>query len=363
MKELENFYYLEGHNDKEPLITVVITCYNVAKYLSRCIESVMGQTYRNIEILLIDDGSRDNSGTICDYYETQDKRINVVHQSNAGPGAARNLAIDMAKGEYIAFVDGDDYVEPYMYEYLLQAMQRSGSSLSVCKYYSDRVDDEINIHVLSEEEKAGNAMLIDREELLTLYIEESEEYPIKNAVWNKMYHRSVLENNRMPEQKYYEDILFTMRLLNSVETAVFIDTALYHYIIDRKDSIMNQGACEGILTDQIPAYHARDEFLIEIGREDLVNTQDYLMYKKLLLLYTEARRDKTGSKKALMNELANEIETCRDRIYEVYSCRIANPHEKFRMKLFLWHPWAYNLFMDINEGIILPIRQRNRNNI
>ena len=361
MRELERFYFLQGHNEKEPLITVAITCYNVAKFLSRCIESVMAQTYRNLEILLIDDGSRDNSGSICDYYETQDTRIKVVHQSNAGPGAARNLAIDMANGEYIAFVDGDDFVEPYMYEYLLQAMVKGDAKLGICRYFSDSVDEKPMLHPLSVEQNAGRVMVIDREELLTLYIEESEEYTIKNAVWNKLYHKTVLEKNRMPEQKYYEDILFTMRLLNSVETAVFIDTPLYHYIIDRKDSIMNQGACEGILTDQIPAYHARDEFLAGIGREDLVDTQDYLMYKKLLLLYTEARRDKTGKKKKLMGELADEIRTCEGRLERVYSCRIANPHEKMRMKLFLWHPWAYNLFMDINEGFILPLRQRKQN--
>ena len=107
MRELEHFYYLEGQEGDKTLITVAITCYNVSKYLSRCIESVIAQTYRNLEILLIDDGSRDNSGNICDYYETQDNRIRVIHQSNAGPGAARNRAIEQAKGEYIAFVDGD----------------------------------------------------------------------------------------------------------------------------------------------------------------------------------------------------------------------------------------------------------------
>ncbi len=359
IRQIEDFYLNEDAG-RGPLITVAITCYNVGKYLSRCIESVMAQTYDNLEILLIDDGSRDNSGLICDYYKTQDKRINVVHQNNAGPGEARNFAIDMAKGDYIAFVDGDDYIEPYMYEYLMAAILKTDCPLAVCKYYSNGVDDEPDFHALNEEMRAGKVSVIDKRELLTLYIEESEEYPIRNAVWNKLYKKALFDEIRLPNQKYYEDILVTLKLLNAVPSAAYVDTPLYHYIIDRKDSIMNQGACEGILTDQIPAYLARDEYLRSIGREDLVNTQDYLMYKKLLLLYTEARRDKTGKKSKIKEELASKIRTCKDRIDEIYSCDIANPHERMRMDLFLWHPWAYNLFMDINEKFILPLRQKHR---
>jgi len=357
IRQIDNFY-LDGNMGNAPKITVAITCYNVGKYLARCIESVLAQTYKNLDIILVDDGSRDNSGLICDYYETQDNRIRVVHQNNTGPGEARNLAIDMAEGDYIAFVDGDDYVEPYLYEYLITALLRSGCALSICKYYSNGVDEEIDIHPLTEEMRAGKVSVIDKDELLSLYIEESEEYPIRNAVWNKLYKKSLFDEIRLPSQKYYEDILVTLKLLGAVESAVYVDTPLYHYIIDRKDSIMNQGACDGILTDQIPAYLKRDEYLKSIGRDDLVNTQDYLMYKKLLLLYTEARRDKSGNKKHIKEELEKRIRNCKDRIDEIYGCRIANPHERMRMDLFLWHPWAYNLFMDVNEGIILPLRRK-----
>jgi glycosyltransferase involved in cell wall biosynthesis len=145
IRQIDNFY-LDGNMGNATKITVAITCYNVGKYLARCIESVLAQTYKNLDIILVDDGSRDNSGLICDYYETQDNRIRVVHQNNTGPGEARNLAIDMAEGDYIAFVDGDDYVEPYMYEYLITALLRSGCALSICKYYSNGVDEEIDIH-------------------------------------------------------------------------------------------------------------------------------------------------------------------------------------------------------------------------
>ena len=210
---------------------------------------------------------------------------------------------------------------------------------------STHVYDRADIYTLSEEE------------LLTLYIEEDERIKIRNAVWNKLYKRELIASLRMPAQMQYEDILFTMKLIGQTKGACYIDLPLYHYVVDRKDSIMNRGASRGILTDQIPAYREKDAYLKSIGREDLVCVHDYLVYKKLLLLYTEARRSKDPEKRACLRELRQAILPVRQRMKEIYACSIANPHEKLRMQLFLLHPVFYNLFMDVNEGLILPMRQ------
>ncbi len=353
-----------SEQDHSDLITIAITCYNLEKYIERAITSVTKQTYQNLEILIIDDGSTDNSPAICDTLAEMDDRIRVLHVPNGGPGLARNYAIQQAKGEYLAFLDGDDFVEQEMYACLYDAMVATGADVGLCKNFALSVDDTKmpptsvwdsldNIDVSCP---TFSVQPMTRDELLTCLIQENEDYPIRNAVWNKLYRMDLIRDSAMPAQKYYEDILFTMKLMARVEKAAYVDLPLYDYITDRPESIMNQGVNEGILTDQIPAYRAKDEFLHSIGRDDLVTEHDYLVYKKLLLLYTEARRSKDPSKRAQMAELGQVINGCRERFDEIYSCSIADPHVKLRMQLFLRGPVFYNIFMDVNDKIILPLR-------
>ncbi|MBP7347167.1 MAG: glycosyltransferase [Butyrivibrio sp.] len=360
MKKMMQRMQNSGEKAPNDLITVVVTCYNIEKYIGRCLDSIMRQTYRNLEIIIIDDGSVDTSGAICDHYAAQDSRIRIMHTANGGPGIARNRAIEMAAGRYIAFVDGDDYIEPQMYEYMLTGLIRTGSEVAVCRHHSISVDDPKAQHPggSSDLPEWVNVTELDRNELLTCLIEEDEEYPIRNAVWNKLYRTELLVKFRLPDQMYYEDILFTMKIMAEVKKACFIDMPMYNYIIDRKDSIMNQGMNRGILTDQIPAYQAKDSYLRSIGRQDLVDTHDYLVYKKLLLLYTQARRSHNSSNQKDMCELVRVIEGCRSRFEQIYSCKIADPHQKFRMKMFLQCRVLYNIFMDVNDGVIIPVRQK-----
>ncbi len=374
MRKIEDFY-MEGipSEKQNTLITVIVACYNVAKFLPRCIESIMAQTYRNLEIILIDDGARDNTGNICDHYATMDERITVVHQNNRGLAMARNEGISRAHGEYIAFVDGDDFLEEVMYEYMLYAIRTSGADMAVCRYFEDDEDSLEKPRTIEKkgmirmEEVSGSKQLVElgaplcvipSDEALKLFVEESDEYVIRNAAWNKLYKAESLSPESFPERRYYEDIVFQAKMIASVSEIAYIDTPLYHYIINRKGGIMSGGLRKEIFTNQIPAYHERSEFLRSIGRDDLSASHDYMVYKKLLLLYTEARRDKTGEKKKFMEPLAKEIMTCADQMYRIYSCDIADPHQKMRMELFLKNPKFYDIFMDLNEGIVLPLRQK-----
>lgn len=346
--------------EENELITVAVTCYNIEKYIGRCLDSVLAQTYRNLEVIVVDDGSTDGSGAICDSYQEKDKRVRVIHAGNGGPGLARNRAMEAAGGSFIGFVDGDDYIEPQMYALMLEGIIRTGADLAVCRHHSLSVEDPVQVCAAGEDHLPAEADVteLSRDELLTCLIEEDEHYPIRNAVWNKLYRMELISSFRLPDQMYYEDILFTMKLMAQAHQACFIDMPLYNYIIDRKDSIMNQGMNRGILTDQIPAYRAKDAYLQSIGRQDLVDTHDYLVYKKLLLLYTEARRSHSSLKKADMGELARVIRGAGERFTAIYSCRIADPHQKFRMQLFLKSPVLYDMFMDVNDGVIIPLRQR-----
>ena len=346
------------------LITVAVTCYNIEKYVEKAMLCVLHQTYPRLEIIAVDDGSTDRTGQILDEIarKNPERDIRIFHTQNQGPGRARNLAIEEARGAYLGFVDGDDTIEPQMFEWMYTALIHTASDLCICGYKECHVEEQAQ--PVPEREGASTHVYdradiytLSKEELLTLYIEENEQVKIRNAVWNKLYKRELIASLRMPAQMQYEDILFTMKLIGQTKGACYIDLPLYHYVVDRKDSIMNRGASRGILTDQIPAYRKKDAYLKSIGREDLVCVHDYLVYKKLLLLYTEARRSKDPEKRACLKELRQAILPVRRRMNEIYSCSIANPHEKLRMQLFLLHPVFYNLFMDVNEGLILPMRQ------
>ena len=376
MEKIDDFY-MEGipDNEQNTLITVIVACYNVEKYVARCIESIMSQTYKNLEILLIDDGARDNTGAICDHYATLDSRITVVHQNNCGLAMARNEGISRAHGEYIAFVDADDFLEDRMYEYMLYAIRKTGAELAVSRYFEDDEDSLSKvesyekkglIHIKESEQKKSvvesgvKLCIMDSGEALEAYVEEREDIVIRNAAWNKLYKRDKLSKESFPCQRYYEDIVFQAKMIASVPKVVYIDTPLYHYIINRKGGIMSGGLRKEIFTEQIPAYHERSDFLKSLGRDDLSASHDYLVYKKLLLLYTEAKRDKSGEKKKFLEPLEKEIRTCADQMYRIFSCNISNPHQKMRMDLFLKHPKLYDIFMDLNDNFVLPIRQRNR---
>lgn len=334
------------------LITIGISCYNIAPYLPRAIDSVRAQTYANLEILIVDDGSTDGSGAVCDEYAQKDDRIRVIHKENEGLGSTRNVVLEEARGTYIAFLDGDDYVEPDMYETMLQAMREADVPLAICRYVEECESAGVSVPV--PHDAPSVVQTLPRDTLLTLYIEEDDRTPIRNAAWNKLYRADLIRQFRYPEHKLYEDMVVTTQVIAACDKAVFVDRPLYHYIIDRGGSIMNRGVNPRIITDQIPAYKEKSAFLRLIGRDDLADTHDYLVYKKLLALYTQTFRQRDGA--SLRRQLRSEIETCRERMEQIYTCRIADPHQKLRMQLFLTHPALYNVFTAVNDNVIHRIR-------
>ena len=333
----------------DELITVGISCYNIEAYVARCIESVRAQTHTNLEILIVDDGSTDKTGEICDGFSGTDKRIRVIHKENAGLGSTRNRVIEEARGSYIAFVDGDDYVEPAMYATLLAACREHDAPLAVCRFFEEKEGCPV-----TKEAGTRKETVLDRDRALTLFVEEDDAIPIRNAAWNKLYRKDVIERFRYPENRLYEDIVVTTKVIAACEKVAFVDTPLYHYIIDRGGSIMNRGVNPRILTDQIPAYREKGAFLRDAGREDLADTHAYLVYKKLLRLYTQTFGQKDG--RALRKGLKKEIDRCRTERDRVFGCRIADKHQILRMRLFLIHPALYNLFTVINDSFVHRIR-------
>ena len=167
---------------EQELISVVVAVYNIEAYVERCVRSIMGQSYENLEILLVDDGSRDDSGKICDRLAEEDGRIRVIHKENGGLSDARNAGIARARGTCMAFVDGDDWIEPDMYENMYAAMRDFEAPLAVCRYRQIRPEGTMD-------GSSPRAVILEGSETLEEFLAENDAIPIRNAAWNKLYRR------------------------------------------------------------------------------------------------------------------------------------------------------------------------------
>lgn len=218
----------------EDLISVIIPVYKVESYLNKCIKSVVNQTYRNLEILLIDDGSPDRCPQICDQWAREDSRIIVFHKENGGLSDARNYGLDRATGRYIAFVDSDDYIHKDMYQIMYQTMHI---------YKCDIVEVDYNRLTANEENNAQvqiklvpeNIFVRDKKEAFSQMILDIKS---KSYAWNKLYKSTLWNNIRFPKGKLFEDILTTYKLIILSSKVVKLDAPLYNYII-RNGSIVS----------------------------------------------------------------------------------------------------------------------------
>lgn len=228
----------------EPLVSVIIPVYNVEKYVRKCLESVVDQSYRNLEIIIVDDGSTDGSGRICDEYKA-DKRVRVIHQSNKGLSGARNSGIDSCTGSYILFIDGDDYVELNAVEVLLKACIAADADVACCGHYkvfADRADP----HPLTKE------IRIYEGEELTLATMKGN---CAHYAWEKLYKRVLFDECRFPEGMLFEDVATTWKILLKSNRVVCVPDVLFHYVY-RKESLGNTKTMKN-LSDRWMAFKER----------------------------------------------------------------------------------------------------------
>lgn len=210
------------------LISVIVPIYNVEKYLTQCIESIINQTYKNLEIILVDDGSKDNSGKICDEYQKKDSRIKVIHKENGGTSSARNEGLEISTGKYIQFVDSDDYIDLDMIEFLYKILKEENADISMCSYYKLNKDKfttnatEEKINYTSDE--ALQELLLDTK--------------IRCYVCNKLIDRKCIENIRFPVGRTFEDIITLTKIFTKADKLILVDKPKYYYR-QRKGSILN----------------------------------------------------------------------------------------------------------------------------
>lgn len=201
------------------LISVIVPVYRTEAYLDKCIASIVDQTYKNLEIILVDDGSPDRSGEICDAWAAKDSRIQVIHQSNAGGGAARNAALDAARGTLLAFVDSDDYIAPDMYEHL-QTLIRQGADIAECAHVDVRDSEE------EFADKSNAVRMYSAGEAMAKHIRDCI---FRQLIWNKLYRREVIGEIRFPVGKRIDDEFFTYQVLGNAAILARSERICYAY--------------------------------------------------------------------------------------------------------------------------------------
>ena len=235
-------------------VSIVVAVYNTAQHLAKCIESLLNQTLEEIEIILINDGSTDDSKFICDYYAALDPRVRCLHQANSGPSAARNNGINISNGKYLAFVDSDDYVEKNMYETMYKTAEKYKSDIVICNFSRDCPDMKTEKNVLKIEEQLLEIENIGLQKYFSKYW---LNFKYANYVWNKLYKKTLFVENEIsfPEDiRFSEDRFLNYMLIPFTKRVAYIKDSLYHYV-QRHDSLTNtQGEKENLVVHYIKVF-------------------------------------------------------------------------------------------------------------
>ncbi|SES12355.1 Glycosyltransferase involved in cell wall bisynthesis [Butyrivibrio fibrisolvens] len=253
------------------LVSVIVPIYNVEDYLPKCIDSIICQTYKNIEIILVDDGSPDSCGQICENYKKKDSRIKVIHKENGGLSDARNAGICRAKGSYYVFIDSDDYIHERMIETLVEGVVSTGADIAVCSFKNVKEDEIIDIH---SGINTGSYKLIS-EDIDRLSYFYGDKYTEFTVAWNKIYPASFFKEIKYPKGKIHEDEFTTYKLLELAKKIAYIDVPLYYYV-SRSSSIMGEEFSLKRL-HRLDAISERMDHYLSLGKYD--------WYEKNLFLY------------------------------------------------------------------------------
>ena len=281
---------------KNDLISIIIPVYKVEKYLEKCIESVLKQTYTNLQIILVDDGSPDNCGKICDEYAKKDSRIEAIHKANGGLSDARNVGISKAKGRYIGFVDSDDYIKEDMYEILLNLIKKYDADVSICNLY-DVIDGNECIRNKENGIREYSRIDILKEILL--------DKNIQSYAWNKLYKKELFDEIKYPIGKKYEDIGTTFYLFEKCNKIVVTSEPEYYYL-KRADSLVNN-VTESTILDYTEIIIQRYLY-IKQNIKELRKYNNYYLAKTLITAHNDIEN---------LENISEEMQQRYKKLYEL----------------------------------------------
>ena len=309
------------------MVSVIVPVYNVEKYLHRCVDSILAQMFTDFELILVDDGSTDNCGAICDEYAQKDSRVHVIHQENSGLSAARNAGIDWVCGsrdsEWLCFVDSDDWVHPRMLEYLYHAVQETMAKICACNYVSvTKYEQPNDLEYMKPILKDG----------LDFY---SENYIAGVLASNKIYHKSVFEEERYPIARIHEDEYISFKLLYRAGKIAWLNIPLYNYF-QNNNGITKQAFSLARL-NRIWALEEQHIFFESIGRGDLIRITEEKMLGTYYYQITELCKfpEYKRIQKLLIHKLYKLImRRCTDGEFNPIAYRDVLPHMTFELWMF-----------------------------
>lgn len=320
-----------------PLLSIIVPVYNVEKYIERCIKSILNQSFTNFELILVDDGSLDNCGIICDNYKKKDSRIRVIHKKNGGLSDARNAGIKIANGKYIAFVDSDDFINKYMYEILYKNAKKLDGDISICNFKIICENDGIDENILISSE---DIQVYDRNEALNkLYGNESLQFTV---AWNKIYKRKLFSNIRYDYGKCHEDEFIIHKLIYKSNKIVSCSEKLYYYF-ENDESIMrrkfNVNRVDGIEAMEKRMSFFREKALIELEYK----TQNMFLYY-FFPYYYKVKMELKDS---------NCLKKMKKQFKRNYKYLFRNPNYNLKVKIFwlifIVNPYAFYLIWKIRN--------------
>jgi len=325
----------------KPLISVLIPLYNAMPYFTSAIESVIAQTYDNLEIIILDDGSKDDSAAEADKFAAKDDRIRVIHQENHGVCYARNRLVEAAKGEYIIFADNDDIMHPRAIEILYDGMMKIGAGLAIGGKESFTDGKEPDVKVLRTEysgfapypeRMSGKELLLNRAGRLS---------GLNVVIWGKLYRRSDFEDISYPEDRRYDDAPTTYKILYPIERIAYLPCTLFYYRIS-KGSLSNSINTETKLAELRRAYMEQAEFYNENNEGPL---RAYALNHAQSALAELILRYRAGDEKS--RDMARELRREYRNINKIIQMKYLKGSERFKLRLFTVSEDLYSLARDL----------------
>lgn len=291
------------------MISIIVPIYKVEKYIRQCVDSIIAQTYKDIEIILVDDGSPDNCPAICDEYAKQDSRIKVVHKENGGLISARKAGLQASSGEYVCFVDGDDWIDADMYEKIADSIQKTNADCIITQFYYEYPDKP----VISDYKL--NRVFYDRKQIendifpTMLFDNQYYRFGIFPNCWTKVFKRELLEKHLMNTDdriRMGEDIAFTYPCLMECQTLAFVDKALYHYRINPES--MTKAYDERLPDICLLPYQALVKKSKQLGVDLSGQLPYYLLYLVNFVIRNEANINNPKTKKEKLAVLESIVD-------------------------------------------------------
>ena len=338
------------------MVSVLVAVYNVEDYLPRCLDSVLSQTYHDLEIILVDDGSTDSSGSICEEYAERDERVKVIHQANEGLSSARNTGLRAATGDYILMIDGDDALHPQMIEILYKLITSGDYDFSMC--YGEIVYD-INVLNIKYNELYDNDSLIELSPdicMKNMYIGSPWIHCFYSVVWNKLYKKELIDNcyfKRLPSNDVLQDLNFNTRIYQQITKAILIPSNLYYYI-QRSSSFQHLGISLRIVNSISSHYICLNEIPIE--KKQYRAWCMMSLYRRMYLIRYRTRNT-IYEKRAYENCSYVRKNTIREFLGNMYIPFV----KKCKLLLFNYCPCLFSRVINIGEWMV-KVKKRFRYN-